>query len=260
MCKFFFEKCRTELQKIRFLNHYTNFFYIINDFQVKLSDELGRYCVATRNIKKGEIILKEMPLLIGPKTVTPAICLGCHKFLFVPPGQDNFNLCSQCSWPMCDYLCENNPNHQKECELFVSKHFNPDIKFTTPGKIESNYCGIMLLRLLLLKEIKPKIFEKIMTLESHLEQRRNTPLYQILGMNLPMSLKLLLGRDKIDREAALTVCGIFDTNCFDVKLPGEKINARGIYFNAAMFSHTCRPNTRHLFRDNTEIVLFATSK
>lgn len=201
-----------------------------------------------------------MPSLIGPKTVTPAICLACHKYLIPAPGEDNFNLCTQCLWPMCDYLCENNPNHREECQLFVKKNFDPNIKFTTPGKVESNYCAITALRLLLLQEKRPQVYEKIMTLESHLEQRRNTPLYQLLGMNMPMCLKMLLGREKIDRETVLNICGIFDTNCFDVKVPNEKINARGIYYNAAMLSHSCRPNTRHLFKANTEIVLFATSK
>lgn len=161
---------------------------------------------------------------------------------------------------MCNYLCENNPIHREECELFVRKNFDPNIKFTTLGKVESNYSSIMILRLLLLKQKNPKLYEKIMTLETHLEDRRNTSLYQILGMNLPMSLKMLLGRENIGRETVLQICALFDTNCFDVKVPGEKINARGVYFNAAMLSHSCRPNTRHLFKSNNEIVLFATSK
>lgn len=201
-----------------------------------------------------------MPYLLGPKIISPAVCLTCQKFLFPIPGEKNFNLCSQCRWPMCNFLCENNPIHREECELFVRKNFDPNIKFTTLGKVESNYSSIMILRLLLLKQKNPKLYEKIMTLETHLEDRRNTSLYQILGMNLPMSLKMLLGRENIGRETVLQICALFDTNCFDVKVPGEKINARGVYFNAAMLSHSCRPNTRHLFKSNNEIVLFATSK
>lgn len=201
-----------------------------------------------------------MPCLIGPKTVTPAICLTCHKYVFPSPGESSFNLCSQCRWPMCDFMCENNPSHLEECELFARKNFDPNIKYSTPGKVESNYCSIMALRLLMLKQKNPRLYEKILTLESHLEQRRNTSLYQLLGMNLPMCLKMLLGREKVNRETVLNICAIFDTNCFDVKVPGEKVNARGVYFNAAMLSHSCRPNTRHLFKANNEIVLFATSE
>uniref|UniRef100_A0A336KXB9 CSON001018 protein n=1 Tax=Culicoides sonorensis TaxID=179676 RepID=A0A336KXB9_CULSO len=228
-------------------------------YEIQLSDQLGRYCVATRNIKKGQIILKEKPTLIGPKTVTPAICLSCHKYLSPPPGQDNFNFCSQCNWPMCNFVCENEPIHQTECKIFAEKKFIPNINFTSQGKTESNYCSIMALRLLLMKEKQPEIYDKIMTLESHLDQRRNTQLYQILGMNIPVCLRGLLGNNKINRELALTISGIFDTNCFDVKIPSGKINARGIYYKAAMFSHDCHPNARHLFRENTELILFATT-
>ncbi|XP_063704577.1 SET domain-containing protein SmydA-8-like [Culicoides brevitarsis] len=228
-------------------------------YEVVVNDDLGRYCIATKNIKKGDVLLREKPSIIGPKTVTPAICLTCHKFMMPAPGESNFTLCSLCRWPMCSYICESSPLHKDECELFVRKKFDPNIKFSKLGKVESNYCSIMALRMLMLKEKDPKLYKKLMTLESHLDQRRNTSLYQLLGMNLPMCLKMLLGREKVDRETALNLCGIFDTNCFDVKVPGAKVNARGIYFEAAMFSHSCRPNARHLFKPNYDIVIFATT-
>ena len=41
--------------------------------------EMGRYIVATRDLKPGELILTESPLVIGPMAVTVPICLGCYK-------------------------------------------------------------------------------------------------------------------------------------------------------------------------------------
>lgn len=41
------------------------------------SDKMGRFYVATRNIKPGEIVLKEAPLVIGPSQATPPVCVGC---------------------------------------------------------------------------------------------------------------------------------------------------------------------------------------
>ena len=40
---------------------------------------MGRYIVATRDLKPGELILTESPLVIGPMAVTVPICLGCYK-------------------------------------------------------------------------------------------------------------------------------------------------------------------------------------
>lgn len=54
------------------------------------------------------------------------------------------------------------------------------------------------------------------------------------------------------------MAGILDTNCFDVRVPDNSVNARGIYFNAAMFSHDCTPNARHMFRNDKQLIMFAT--
>lgn len=40
---------------------------------------LGRYLAAVRDIKAGEILLKERPILVTPPKVTPPICLGCYR-------------------------------------------------------------------------------------------------------------------------------------------------------------------------------------
>lgn len=56
----------------------------------------------------------------------------------------------------------------------------------------------------------------------------------------------------------MTVAGILDTNCFDVRVPDNSVNARGLYYEAAMFSHDCLPNARHLFRDDKKLIMFAT--
>lgn len=51
---------------------------------------MGRYTVAKRDIKQGEVIMTETPLLVGPKMITPAICLGCHRVLRLQEGAVSF--------------------------------------------------------------------------------------------------------------------------------------------------------------------------
>lgn len=46
------------------------------------NDKIGRYYVATRNIKQGEVVLKEAPLVIGPSQITVPVCVGCLQVIF----------------------------------------------------------------------------------------------------------------------------------------------------------------------------------
>jgi len=46
-------------------------------YKIARSSELGNHIVANRNIKAGEIILTEAPLVLGPAQTTIPVCLGC---------------------------------------------------------------------------------------------------------------------------------------------------------------------------------------
>jgi hypothetical protein len=41
------------------------------------NDKIGRFYVATRNIKPGEVVLREPALVIGPSQSTAPVCVGC---------------------------------------------------------------------------------------------------------------------------------------------------------------------------------------
>lgn len=85
---------------------------------IKTSPELGRYVIASRSIKAGEILFEEKPFAIGPKQDSPVVCLGCYTSL--NGLEQSGERCTKCGWPLCSE-CENNSNyefHKKECELF----------------------------------------------------------------------------------------------------------------------------------------------
>lgn len=70
---------------------------------VKSDDVKGRYIEANKDIKPGEIIIKEDALVTGPSG-DPApykICLGCYKVITDEPVE-----CTACKWPMCSDKCE----------------------------------------------------------------------------------------------------------------------------------------------------------
>lgn len=219
---------------------------------------LGRHLVATREIKKGEILLREAPLIYGPKMSSTAVCLGCAVAL-KPEQQGNFYKCSKCAWPLCGKNCETSPLHLEECKLMTARNFKAKIDFDAKNcnKQESAYCVILPLRCMLLKQSSKMNFDKFMSLESHLEQRKETPLYKVLTANLVTFIQTILNLTEWSDNDILGITARLDTNCFDVRQTVGGRKARAIYAQAAMISHDCVPNVRHTFDDQMNIIFLA---
>ncbi|XP_049876331.1 SET domain-containing protein SmydA-8-like [Pectinophora gossypiella] len=229
-------------------------------FKIQYSDTLGRHMVATRDIKQGEMILKEKPAAIGPKMTCPASCLSCGKKLEPIKFGDvyDFYKCTSCNWPMCGPHCEKADVHKGECKIMTDRKYRCNIKYESPDKPEAAYCVIAPLRVLLMKESNPLQYENIMNLESHLDDRINTPLYVVLKANLVTFVIQVLGL-ACDEETILKVASIFDTNSFDVRSPDTTKRLRAIYVTASMMDHSCKPNTRHIILgDDYNVAFIAT--
>jgi hypothetical protein len=67
--------CSVDHQRQDWKNHKP----LCNPLKICHSDKIGRHYVATRNIKPGEIVLREAPLVIGPSQVSVPVCVGCLK-------------------------------------------------------------------------------------------------------------------------------------------------------------------------------------
>lgn len=140
----------------------------------------------------------------------------------------------------------------------TDRKYKCDIKYQGPNKIQAAYCVISPLRALLMTYSNPLQFENIMNLESHLEDRINTPLYTVLRANLVTFIVQVLGLP-FDEETILKVASIFDTNAFDVRSPDGCTRLRAIYLTASMIDHSCKANTRHIFLgDEYHLALIAT--
>jgi len=59
---------------------------------------------------------------------------------------------------------------------------------------QSSYCAITPLRCILMKQHNPDGYKRFNQLESHLKERINTPLYNILKLNLLPFFKVILGK------------------------------------------------------------------
>nr|XP_013189670.1 unnamed protein product [Amyelois transitella] len=217
-------------------------------FKVQVSDKIGRHMIATRDIKAGEMILKEKPAVIGPRISCAPHCLGCGKKLEPMKIEDKYDYykCSMCNWPMCGPKCEKADVHKPECKTMSDRKYKCTIKYEKPDKNEAAYCVISPLRVLLMKTTNPPQYENILSLESHLEDRKDTPLYLVLKANLVTFIVQVLGMP-FDEETILKVASIFDTNAFDVRSVDGTKRSRAIYVTASMMNHNCKANTRHIF-------------
>lgn len=226
-------------------------------FKIQYSDTLGRHMIATRDIKQGEMILKEKPAVMGPRISCTPQCLSCAIKLEPNKVGDKYEFyyCSSCNWPMCGPKCEKADVHKAECKIMTDRKYKCTIEYQGPDKSEAAYCVIVPVRVLLMKESNPLQFENLINLQSHLEDRINSPLYTILKANLITFVTQVLGLP-FDEESIMKVAAILDTNAFDVRSPDHSKRFRAIYVTASMMDHSCKPNTRHIFLGDDFTVAF----
>ena len=233
--------CSKDHQKQHWKIHKTQ----CTPYKLSISPELGYYLVAARDIRQGEIILRETPIMVGPKVVSLPLCLGCGRRLKVSQDDDNYT-CSGCGWPLCGPQCETCPAHVPECKLMKEKGFRATIKLQHDKK-EAGYCSLAPLRCLLLKKQDPAKYERILKLQSHLDERIDTSLYNIFKANIVGFIRDALGLTEFSPETILRVTAILDTNAFEIRRSDGDVKIRGLYPKAAMMSHDCKPNTKHVF-------------
>lgn len=71
-------------------------------------NEFYRYLVASKDIRSGEIILKDRPILIGPKINSELVCVNCYRIL-----SKKFHVCTKCKLaPLCVPSCEDGKGNQ----------------------------------------------------------------------------------------------------------------------------------------------------
>lgn len=242
--------CTRDHQKSDWKNHKNK----CAPYKIERNDVLGRYLIATRNIKAGEIIMKKSPIVIGPKTASFPICLGCHKRI---ETGINFYRCSKCKWPMCNALCESSNIHIEECEIYSQMENVPNIENNNAKQL--GYCLVLPLRTLLLKAKNKNQYNSIESMESHLEENLMSPVYRMFKLTLVPFLKAALKTD-ISEGEVLKICSIFDTNCFDVRSSEGLVNVRALYPIANLLAHNCKHNTKHTFHDDDYKIVFTATE
>lgn len=80
--------------------------------------ELGRFLVANRDLKPGDLVISEVPIVWGPRHHSDdRVCVGCGIVNAVCR-------CPGCGWPACMFACPglvaNGSPHVEECAILAS--------------------------------------------------------------------------------------------------------------------------------------------
>lgn len=210
--------------------------------------------IACRDIKPGEIVLKEAPLIKGPSQITCPVCVICLQGLFEEDLKENQE-CEKCGWPVCENcLGKQAKEHEGECQLtrargskfHLQHYFDP----------HPTYQCMIVLRCLLLKDNAPEKWEKLIRLESHSDERRGSIQWcndrEGVAKFIPRFFKC---DNKWTEEEILHMSGIVQINGHEVPLTDPPYVA--IYDLASLIEHSCAPNLTKTFTGKGEVMFWS---
>ncbi|XP_076664706.1 SET domain-containing protein SmydA-8 isoform X2 [Andrena cerasifolii] len=209
---------------------------------------LGRHYIATRNIKVGEIILKEdQPLIAGPMQNSIPVCLGCYKVL-------NKNIavpCRKCGWP----LCQNCKDHGPECD-FTSSRRDDKVTITEFGYPHPSYQCINIIKALSMKITDPESFQKLLSFESHCKRiKEKAGVVLENPLNILRFIRRFFKTDDILDEEITKIVGILQVNGHEVPLADPPYIA--VYELASFLEHACNANCSKSFTNEGGIIFHA---
>lgn len=219
-------------------------------YKVEQSPELGKYLVAARDLRKGEVIFSEPPLVVGPVAVTVPVCLNCYT-----PVDGSYK-CRKSGWPLCGPKCEKAVEHNAEVVIPHQTEGRFEIDDYTSTCYLYECVGAM--RTLLMQKTAPKKFKKIMSMVSHTSLRKSQQkdkwaksqadvvdvMKKTLGV---MVFEALCPQYDLSDATIHEIVGIFETNSIEIRLAMSEIN--GIYETGCLMEHSCVPNVNLQFDD-----------
>jgi len=209
---------------------------------VHCPEEHGRSIVAARDVKPGEVIIKTLPMVVGPRMYRPSLCcVGCHKV------RTDLLKCPQCSLPVCNQKCANGKTHQAECTLISHS-------LQQGNQVDVNVHAVTVLRILALKLTKPNQFSNCLSLEPNLETLRERELWGYLQKHVIQPV-LTLKMEGVTEDIVERAAGILLTNSFEVMAMGSLLY--GVFFEPSLMNHDCVGNVRIMLDSNHQMTVMA---
>ncbi|KAG8322786.1 hypothetical protein J6590_015777 [Homalodisca vitripennis] len=243
--------CGKEHQKQDWIRHKL----LCKPFKVSEDKILGRHLVATRDIKAGEVVLRESPLLQGPSQVTGPVCLSCLQAI----SQHNSEPCDKCGWPLCRKpSCRQSKQHLPECRWTVEKKKSP-VKISHFVSPHPSYECITTLRMCYARDNNPTLWEKLKSLQSHVEERRETQKYKEDTRSIAQFLRRFYKlEDEFSDDEIMDIWGVIQVNGHEV--PVSHPSHVAVYDLSSMLEHSCHPNCSKSFTNTGSIVIRAVDR
>ncbi|KAH8328871.1 hypothetical protein KR074_008212 [Drosophila pseudoananassae] len=218
--------------------------------QVKHNETLGRFVIALGNIRAGETLLLEEPILVLPHAgdrrcskcfkLTEDFCRKCHLLA----------LCGDCSEHDerdCKRLCDLKLSEEQVHLLQEKKH----------SEVQSA------LKCLLLKENSETqpLYEEMSQMESQLTARRGTEIWKNYQEHAYDPLENTGALKQLNSEAnedlVQGLLGVLDVNACEIRAPESGGSMRGLYRRAGLYPHSCLPNLVTAIDDERRIKVYA---
>ncbi|XP_035788785.1 SET domain-containing protein SmydA-8-like [Anopheles albimanus] len=216
-------------------------------YTVKRSDQVGRYIVASKDLKAGEAIISEVPpLVVGPCAESDPVCLGCHRMLF--EAESPQIRCNDCQWPICSPACPglapDGTHRTLECIPLREKGVARLLQASTAKEQKLMYEAILTLRCALLATVDPARYRGIQQMDPLNAIRQNIPkLWKRNQKEIVSRLRDDWGFSEFSEQELHTICGVIEVNAFEVGQ--EPVKARALFPEAYLLMHDCTPNTGH---------------
>ncbi|XP_076048780.1 uncharacterized protein LOC143029760 [Oratosquilla oratoria] len=254
-------------------------------FRTAVHPVYGRHLVAAGNIQAGKVVLVEPPIVLAPKAKCAPCCMTC---LTINAGDF---MCPGCGFFLCGPDCMKK-EHDEECRILGGLGLSkpPEEAQRTEDellakriaclsaedqkealalaerarKASSNsvklevmrrYALVAALRTLLTMARSSKLRSILLSLQDHLDDSRTTKRW---WSNKRCIVDILTETLKIEEDPEMVhrVCGIWDTNAFEVEV-GHGGTGRALYPLAALINHSCRANCQQWFTHDGTFVLRA---
>ncbi|XP_045457696.1 SET domain-containing protein SmydA-8-like [Melitaea cinxia] len=201
----------------------------------------GRGLIATDDIKSGEIVFVDHPLVYGPRsgTIVQRGCTVCRNI-----DSDTLYKCSKCALLLCSEQCQNSSTHLSDCSViscWPNKVPIEDIDDTLMSR------ALTAVRALSLNKDQKNL---LTSLQAHVLHQHGSEI---------RALKEYFDIFAQDEEFMTLVSCILDANAFQMAVPyGKKeMNLRGIYPVSSLMNHNCTSNTRYSFNAESHMTVRA---
>uniref|UniRef100_A0A0K2URL9 SET and MYND domaincontaining protein DDB_G0273589like [Megachile rotundata] n=2 Tax=Lepeophtheirus salmonis TaxID=72036 RepID=A0A0K2URL9_LEPSM len=199
------------------------------------------------------ITLQDEVLVSGPCRDSSIVCLNCYGS--IQDENEDISVCSRCGLPLCGQCDESELNlHKPECHALSSSKRGKRTSLALLDNVSLLFEVVLVLRCLHLRDI-PENWSHFLGLTSHVGERRDS---ELEARALEASEVVI--RDigiEIPREEVLNICGILDTNSFEIPLPSSPGTIQAIYKIGCLPEHNCIPTGHRCFESDLSLVLRA---